>query len=50
MEDKFLNVNEGLNPKTKQELDDVKAVIRDTLTDFHNYVFPKYIKNYKDYL
>lgn len=34
----------------KREIDDVKNVIRDTLVDFHNYVFPKYIKNYKDYL
>lgn len=54
MEEKFLNPNDEfkwwLTPKTKKEIDNVKSVIRDSITDFHNYVFPKYIKNYKDYL
>lgn len=53
MEEKFLNADEEFSTTNKQlikEVNDVKSVIRDTITDFHNYVFPKYIKNYKDYL
>lgn len=53
MEDKFLKVDEefwSMNKQIKEELDNVKSVIRDTIIDFHNYVFPKYVKNYKDYL
>lgn len=39
-----------LNPKIKKEIDDVRQVIYETTLDFHNYVFPKYINNYKKYL
>jgi len=39
-----------LDPKLKQEIDDVKQNIEETSMDFHNYVFPKYINNYKKYL
>lgn len=34
----------------RKELDDIKAVINDTILDFHNFEFPKYIGNYKKYL
>ena len=48
MEDNFIS---GEIPSSlKAEIDDVKSVVRDTIVDFHNYIFPKYIKNYKDYL
>lgn len=39
-----------LDPKLKNEIDWVKRVIQETVLDFHNYIFPKYIKNYKSYL
>ncbi len=39
-----------LDPKFKKEIDDVKQVIQQTVMDFHNYIFPKYINNYKKYL
>lgn len=51
MEEKdFLDANQKISEKQKQEIDNVKNIIRDTLVDFHNYIFPKYIRNYKDYL
>lgn len=34
----------------KKEIDDIKTVINDTILDFHNFEFPKYIGNYKKYL
>jgi len=38
-------------PKEKQDhLRDVKQIIDDTIVDFHNFEFPKYIGNYKKYL
>lgn len=50
--DKILNYNEEikLEPKFKQQVDDVKQIIYQTTMDFHNYIFPKYISNYKKYL
>lgn len=27
----------------KKEIDDIKTVINDTILDFHNFEFPKYI-------
>lgn len=36
--------------KTKKELDDVKIIIQNTMCEFHNYDFTKYINNYKRYL
>lgn len=52
MEEKFLQdwEEKSLNPKLKKEIDDVRQVIYETTLDFHNYVFPKYINNYKKYL
>lgn len=32
------------------EVDDIKTIIMQTIIDFHNYEFPKYIGNYKKYL
>ena len=34
----------------RKEIDDVKQIIQDTVLEFHNFVFPKYIDNYKKYL
>jgi hypothetical protein len=39
-----------LDDSFKKEVDDVKQVIYQTVMDFHNYIFPKYIMNYKSYL
>jgi len=52
MEDKFLNINEEqkLDASFKKEIDMVRDNIYQTAMDFHNYVFPKYINNYKKYL
>jgi hypothetical protein len=52
MEEKFILdwEEQKLNPKFKQEIDDIKQVITQTSVDFHNYIFPKYINNYKKYL
>jgi hypothetical protein len=52
MEDKFLNPDEELtlDRKFKKEIDLVRDNIYQTTMDFHNYVFPKYINNYKKYL
>lgn len=52
MDEKMLTSQEEekLDLKKKKEIDDVKQVISDTVLDFHNYVFPKYIDNYKKYL
>lgn len=36
--------------KFAKEIDDVKRVINDTIVEFHNNEFPKYISNYKKYL
>ena len=49
MEDKFLNINEEqkLDASFKKEIDMVRDNIYQTAMDFHNYVFPKYINNYK---
>lgn len=50
MDEKFLSWWYKLDDKLKKEISDVEAIIRETVMDFHNYVFPKYIMNYKDYL
>lgn len=50
MDEKFVNSNYKLDDAKKKEIDDVRSIIRDTVMDFHNYVYPKYIMNYKDYL
>jgi hypothetical protein len=52
IKEKILTIEEenALDLKTRQEIDDVKMVIQDTVLEFHNYVFPKYIDNYKKYL
>lgn len=52
MEEKFLSAwgEQKLDSNLKKELDDVKQIIMQTSMDFHNYVFPKYINNYKKYL
>lgn len=39
-----------LEPSFKKEIDDVRQTIYQTMMDFHNYIYPKYIKNYKWYL
>lgn len=50
MEQQLVNDVNKIDSKIKKEVDDVKSVIRDTIIDFHNYIFPKYINNYKNYL
>ena len=52
MSEKILSLDETnkLDSKLKKELDDVRQVIYQTSMDFHNYIFPKYINNYKKYL
>ena len=50
MEDKFFWIKQEFDSKTKKELDEIKTLIRATIMEFHNYVFPKYITNYKSYL
>lgn len=52
MEEKFLTSWEELklDKKFKDEIDSVRDVIHQTAMDFHNYVFPKYINNYKKYI
>ena len=39
-----------LDQETRNELDDVKKVIMNSLIEFHNHDFRKYIENYKKYL
>ena len=46
MDEKFINSNYKLDDAKKKEIDDVRSIIRDTVMDFHNYVYPKYIMNY----
>ena len=52
MEDKILTIEEEnkLDLNKRKEIDDVKQIIQDTVLEFHNFVFPKYIDNYKKYL
>jgi len=52
MNEKFLSWDDErrLDPKVKKEIDEVREVIYQTSMDFHNYIFPKYINNYKKYL
>lgn len=52
MDEKFLSEWQEfkLDTKTIKELDDVKQIIQQVSVEFHNYVFPKYINNYKKYL
>jgi hypothetical protein len=33
-----------------KKIDDIKSIIYDTIIEFHNFEFPKYIGNYKKYL
>lgn len=51
-EEKFVSIEEEktLDKNFKREIDNVKQVIMQTTMDFHNYMFPKYISNYKKYL
>ncbi len=44
------NDEQKLDDKLKREIDDVRQIIYQTTMDFHNYIFPKYIMNYKKYL
>ena len=41
MEDKFYWVKQEFNSDVKKELDEIKTIIRTTIIEFHNYVFPK---------
>lgn len=50
MDNQFVSLNTKLPDAKKKEIDSIKQIINETLFDFHNYIFPKYIKNYKDYL
>lgn len=50
MDEKFLSPNTKIDSTVNKEVDDIKSIIRETVMDFHNYVFPKYILNYKTYL
>lgn len=51
-ENQFIDEQESnkLDPKTYQEIIDVRRVIDNTLLEFHNFEFPKHIGNYKKYL
>jgi hypothetical protein len=50
--ERIINTEEerNLDQEKTREIDDVKRNIEDTILEFHNYVFPKYIDNYKKYL
>ena len=53
MEDEKILTNEEelkLPLEKSKEIDNVKMIIQDTVLEFHNYIFPKYISNYKKYL
>jgi len=52
MEKKILTPEEisKLDLETKKKISDVEQIIRDTICDFHNYDFIKFINNYKRYL
>jgi len=50
MDEKIISPDTELNSTIKKEVDDISSIIRETVMDFHNYVFPKYILNYKTYL
>lgn len=52
MDDKIVDegIESAFDSEKKKHLDDVKNVINETIVDFHNYEFPKYIGNYKKYL
>lgn len=52
MEEKFISDWEEikLDPKIKNEIDAVRNNINQTSVEFHNYIYPKYINNYKKYL
>lgn len=39
-----------LPPKEKDKINNIRQIITDTILDFHNYEFPKYIHNYKQYV
>jgi len=45
MKEKFIEegVENTFDKKTLGEIDDVKQIIYDTIIDFHNFEFPKYI-------
>jgi hypothetical protein len=50
MENKIIETEEGIDKKFVKEIDDVKSIIWQTLIEFHNHEFRKYIQNYKKYL
>lgn len=46
----LVNNQDWLNPDFKDEIEKVKRVIQETMVEFHNNDFKKYIANYKKYL
>ena len=49
-DNKLVENQDWLDTKFKTEIDNVKRIIQDTMVEFHNNDYKKYISNYKKYL